>query len=296
MLSHLQLGKKPIFITGHGRSGTSWIGSTLKQASGVLYYDEPCYPTAEKEGDYSAWFRYVRPDGNDPFFARWLDAAFKGLISHGGGSWLRHRAYRRLLPGYRVIIKEVASFMSLEWIYRRYQPSVLIIIRHPCAVALSEKNLNPTIPLERRIEEILNQPALAEDHLLPYIAVLEKARTPFEIYGALWAARNRVIANLIPHYPQWKLLSYEEVSQDPVGSFRGVFGDLNLNWGKKVKNSIIRTTTEERPGNYSINRITIKQVNKWKREMNQSEVEQVRRCVEPFNLPFYNSESDWDLH
>lgn len=289
VLSHLQIGNRSIFITGHGRSGNSWIGSTFAQAQGILYYDEPCNPKAVRGGDYSYWFKYIQPDGKDPYFEGNLDRAFKGLITYGK-RWLK-QPYRRFLPGYRIVITEVASLMLLEWVYKRYQPEILFVLRHPCAIALSEKNKNT--PLERPIKEILKQPELMTDHLNPYLTTMEKAKKPFEIYGALWAARNRVIADLIPKYPEWRVVFYEDLCNDPTGHFRGLFDHFNLKWTDKVQKYINQSTTEEKPGKYSTYRITKNQIDKWKREMTRDNIDQVRRFVEPFNLPFYNKESDW---
>ncbi|MGD8307147.1 MAG: hypothetical protein PVF17_10875, partial [Ignavibacteria bacterium] len=137
LLSPFRVRNKPIFITGHGRSGTTWIGDTFKQAPGALYYVEPCNPKVVKTGNYSHWFRYVPADSNDSYFESCLDPAFKGLIA-AGSTWLK-QPYRRFLTGKRVIIKEVAALLLLEWVYKRYQPDVLFVFRHPCAVALSEK-------------------------------------------------------------------------------------------------------------------------------------------------------------
>ena len=292
ILSHLQMGNRAIFITGHGRSGTTWIGTTFKQAPGILYYGEPCNPKVVKGGDYSHWFRYVRPDGSDPFFESCLDRAFKGLITYGRGWWLT-QPYRRFLPRYRVVIKEVAPLLLLEWVYKRYQPEILFVLRHPCAVALSERNKSTLV--ERPIKEILKQPNLVEDHLKPYLTVMEKAKTPLEIYGALWGARNRVITDLIPKYPEWKILFYEDLCRNPIKCFRELFDHFNLTWTVKVQKYINQTTTEEKPGTFSTYRVTNNQADKWKREMTPSEIEQVRTFVEPFNLPFYNLESDWSL-
>jgi hypothetical protein len=291
ILSHVQMGNKPIFITGHGRSGNSWIGTTFKQATGILYYDEPYNPTAIKGGDYSYWFRYIRPDGSDPYFENCLDRAFKGLITYGR-SWLK-QPHRRFLPGYRVVITEVAPLMLLEWVYKRYQPDILYVLRHPCAIALSARNKNTK--LERPIKEILKQPELVKDHLNPYLTIMEKAKKPFEIYGALWGARNRVIADLIPKYPEWRTVFYEDLCNDPEARFRELFDNFNLKWTAKVQKYISQSTTKEKPGTYDTYRITKKQNDKWKREMTMDEIDQVRSFVEPFNLPFYNSESDWSL-
>jgi len=292
ILSHLQMRNRAIFITGHGRSGTTWIGSTFEQAPGILYYHEPCNPEVVKGGDYSHWFGYVRPDGSDPYFESCLDRAFNGLITYGRGWWIK-QPYRRLLPGSRVVIKEVASLMLLEWVYKRYQPEILFVLRHPCAVALSEKNKRT--PVERPIIEILNQPDLVEDHLKPYLTILEKAKTPFEIYGAIWGARNRVIADLIPKYPEWKILFYEDLTRDPLKCFRELFDHFNLDWTAKIQKHINQTTTKAKPGIYSTYRVTNTQTYKWKGKMTPDEIEQVRTFVEPFNLPYYNSESDWSL-
>jgi hypothetical protein len=284
------MSNKAIFITGHGRSGTTWIGSTFGQAPGALYYNEPCNQPKVRGGDYSAWFRYVPPDGNDLFFEECLNAALKGFISVRA-HWLIQRPYRRLLPSYSIVIKEVASFMSIEWVYKRYKPEVLIVVRHPCAVALSEKVKNT--PVERPITEILKQTRLIEDHLEPYVAIMKKAKTPYEIYGAVWGARNKVVANLMPHYPEWKILFYENLCENPPDCFRKLFDHFKLPWTNKVQRFITQTTTEEESGTYSIRRVTEKQVDQWKSTMSKYEIEQVRRFVEPFNLPFYNQKTDW---
>jgi len=292
ILSHLQIKNSPIYITNHGRSGTSWIGTILGKAPGILYYGEPCNPKVVKGGEFSHWFRYVRPDGSDPYFESCLDHSFKGLIKYKRGWWLTE-PYRRFLPGSRVVVKEVAAVMSLEWVYKRYHPEVLFVLRHPCAIALSE--MNKINREEKPIIEILKQSSLMEDHLNPYLTVLEKAKTPYEIFGALWGARNRVITDLMPKYPEWKIVFYEDFTDDPFKCFRELFDHFNLTWTAKVEKYIHQTTTIDKPGLSTTHRVLKDQRNKWKRKMTSSEIEQVRTFVEPFNLPFYNLESDWSL-
>ena len=292
ILSHLQIKNRPIYITNHGRSGTSWIGTILGKAPGILFYNEPCNPKVVKGGEFSHWFRYVRPDGSDSYFESCLDHSFKGLIKYKRGWWLTE-PYRRFLPGSRVLVKEVAALMSLEWVYKRYQPEVLFVLRHPCAVALSE--MNKINREEKPIIEILKQPSLMDDHLNPYLTVLEKAKTPYEIFGALWGARNRVITNLIPKYPEWKIVFYEDFINDPFTCFRELFDHFKLTWTAKVEKYITQTTTIDKPGIATTHRVLKDQINKWKRKMTPAEVEQVRTFVVPFNLPYYNLESDWSL-
>ena len=290
LLSRIQWGEGPLFITGHGRSGTTWIGNVLRMASGVLYVNEPCNPERAKGGNYSDWFKYLQPGEDDIFFQKCLDSAFKGLVTCRT-NWLIHKPFRRLFRGYRLVIKEVASYMSVEWVYERYKPDVLVLVRHPCAVALSEKKKGTSV--ERPMLEIMRQPALLENHLEPYLGVMKKAKRSYEIYGAIWGARNRVLADLIPNYPQWKILFYEDVCKNPLGSFRHLYDHYNLDWSRRVEKFVKRTTVKEKSGTYSISKVSEKQIDKWKHEMTRDEIEQVRKFVEPFNLSIYNSDSDW---
>lgn len=289
-LNSLQLGKNPIFICGHGRSGTTWIAKTIKEGNEVLYYNEPCNPNSRK-GEYSTWFKYVRKGENFKFFEERLDACFRGLIIGGAKSWITKKAYRRLIPNYRIVIKDIATFMSLEWVYIKYRPLILILMRHPCAVALSERNQNT--PYKNAIKFLINQSNLTEDHLKDYVYVMESAKKPLEIYSAVWGARIKILANLIGRYPEWKIIHYENICDDPLNSFYEIFCQYDLKWSQNIKNFIIKTTTKELPGLYSISKLSNKQIYKWKEDMSTNEIDQVRNIVERFELPFYNKESDW---
>ena len=51
---------------------------------------------------------------------------------------------------------------------------------------------------------------------------------------------------------------------------------LNLTWTDSVQKYITHTTTQEKPGTYSTNRITKLQADKWKKKMTPEEIQQVR--------------------
>lgn len=121
-----QVGRRPILILGHGRSGTTWVGNVFATGRRVLYTFEPASPTADQPFDQ--WFAYARPDQPAPALAQTFDPAFWGLP--GRRKW-RRAFWHRLLPGYRLVIKDVASLMCAEWLVQRYQPALLLVIRHP---------------------------------------------------------------------------------------------------------------------------------------------------------------------
>ena len=130
---------RPIFVTGNGRSGTTWLGETLARAPRILYYREPCHPTRNRVPEAAVdpiWSRYLKPGESDPYFEEKLGASFRGHIWRGSG--LSASTFlRRLTVRPRILIKEVASFASLRWVVERWDPEVLIILRHPAAYAAS---------------------------------------------------------------------------------------------------------------------------------------------------------------
>jgi len=290
-LTRWQVGRRPILILGHGRSGTSWVGDIFAAARRALYYFEPCSPDISGKGDFDMWFRYLRCGARDELFEQALDAAFRGL-PFPGQRWNRAR-WHRLLPGYRIVVKEVAAFMAAEWLHARYKPEMLIIIRHPCAVVLSE--LGQGTPPEDSMREMLGQPELFEDHLNPYRSMMEKASTPFEILGAMWGARHRVLANNLSRHAEWQVVFYKDLCANPVAEFQRLFRHFGLLWTKAMEQYVIERSTGHTSGLYSVRRNSVQQIDKWKQSMTSADVNAVRHYVEPFDLPFYRSDADWAL-
>lgn len=292
-LSKIQIGTAPLLIIGEGRSGTTWIGETFSQAPQVLYYVEPCNPDNNSQGSPTDWTRYVHPSGSDPYYERYLTAAFEGLISPGQ-TWSRQKFWRRLRPSYRIVIKEIATFMSLEWVYQRFNPSVLVVLRHPCGVALSNRDRNAHREEQQRLRLLRKNSELVDTHLAPYLSTIEKAQTPLEVSSAIWAIRNKVFANTYNQYP-WQMLYYEDLCQRPQETFRSLFDKFELPWNQSIEQFIDYKTNRVEPGTFSTGRITHRQIDKWKRRLTPAEIDQVRRIVAPFELPFYQSEVSWCL-
>jgi len=290
--SRLTFGRKPILIVGHGRSGTSWVGSVFAQSPGALYYHEPCQPRGNSVDGFSKWFKYVPPTEGDAELQACLRPVFAGLIPPWGRPLPRDKVLlRRLLPGFQVIVKEVATLMCVGWIYNHFQPRILLVVRHPCGVALSESRKNT--PTTEAMHEILQQPKLIQNHLEPYLAVFEEAKQPFEMLGTIWGARHRVVADQLAGHPEWVIVTYEALCEQPYQTFARLFHELDLRWTSTVEDFITATTTQHKPGTYSVYRVAREQAYKWRSALSKFEIEQVRRFVEPFQLPFYNQPSDW---
>ena len=178
--------------------------------------------------------------------------------------------------------------MAAEWLYHRYQPTVLLVVRHPCPTILSEL-AQGTDPMRSKAT-LLAQKELFEDHLQPYRPVIEAATTPHQILAAIWAARYRVIANALPRHPDWKLIQYEGLCEEPVATFQQLFNHVGLPWGEGNANFIWQSATTASPGLYSGKRISRHQLEKWRGQLTPAEMAAIYQVIEPFGLPFYGQD------
>ena len=105
--------------------------------------------------------------------------------------WFRdkNKLFTRLNPEHRIIIKDVASVMNIEWLSLNYPSDILFVLRHPCSVALSEYERN--IDGKRSLEYLLENRNLYTLFNEEEKKLLEKAKEPFEYYGLIWSIRNK---------------------------------------------------------------------------------------------------------
>jgi hypothetical protein len=289
---------QPVFVTGNGRSGTSWIGETLGRANEVLYYREPCHPRANGLAGAEAervWCRHLRPGDRDGYFEATLGAAFRGRFWPGSG--YRLADYRaRLGRRPRVIVKEVASFLSLEWVAARWQPAVVVILRHPGAYAASVRNLAQEALELERFALLKAEPAL-RPRLAAWgpevAAALAAARDPLEVSVASWAIRTRVALEARARHPDWQMVRYEAVAGDPVAEFRTLYARLGLAWAPAIEAWLRNRTSADAAGNYTTARVSAARIDAWRGQFSAAEIVRIRRMLEPFALPVYAEPADW---
>jgi hypothetical protein len=287
-LNKWQVGRRPLLITGHGRSGTTWVGNVFATAHRVLYCFEPGNPAVAEHDQSEVWFRYLEPGRRDPLFEQLFDTAFRGLPYNR--RW-RRAAWHRLVPGYRMVIKEVAAFMCLEWLAARYDPAVLVVIRHPCPTILSE--LKQGTDPQRSRQAMLRQPGLWHGSRLPFRKILENAESAEAILASIWAIRLHILAEALARHPEWQIVHYEALCAEPAAQFRRLFENFDLPWTKRVEQFVIQSSTSHKPGQYSGVRLSAEQADRWIHEIDPQTSNAVHRQIELFDLPFYRAAADW---
>jgi len=220
-----------------------------------------------------------------------FDPVFAGLSSPAK-AWNRSGWHRRV-PGYRVVVKDVAALMAAEWLAERFDPQILFIVRHPCAVILSE--LWQGTPAERSLTTILTNELLVEDHLRPYISGLREAEGEIAQLAAVWAVRHRVIADGLQTHPEWQVVYYEALCADPVRRFKQLFESLDLRWSEAMERYVEQHSMVDGEGMYSTKRVSYRQIDQWKGEIGEGDIARVREITRSLGLPFYEGHDEWTL-
>ncbi|MGL5084039.1 MAG: sulfotransferase [Microcoleaceae cyanobacterium] len=277
--------KSPIYLAGLPRSGTTWIASILSEVPGIKHLHEPfnadIYPELEP---YRNQFLQANDAASE--FLTECQAAFSGLPRTALVLNKMNGTYRKFpwLPG-RVLIKDVHTFLALDWISQHFFPMTVIIIRHPCAIAESWDRLG--WKTEKSFSRLLNQPTLMNAYLQPFQKMLNTAETFWQRMGAFWGASYFVILQQLQHHPDWILVSYETLCQDPIRCYQQLFQQLNLNWSPLIEKLLIASTQGHSQNPYSTQRIATQAAEKWRQILSLEQIQQVQEFAEPFGLKRY---------
>jgi hypothetical protein len=163
-------------------------------------------------------FRYQRPGTPGP---QWLqDAADRAFSGHQ--SWKQR--LRAVVRGYgasllrsrgTLVLKDPTACLLAGWLAERTPCRVVVLTRHPCGFAASVTALGWPLRLER----LLSQESLLQDHLLPVRDVLaDSANDPLTALGAFWAAVHLVLRN--QGRGRWHFQSFERLCLSPEEGFQ----------------------------------------------------------------------------
>lgn len=283
LLERVPPKRPPIVLIGHGRSGTSWIANTLARSPEVIYYNEPCNPDRWPDVGFAAWFVHAEPGTECPYLERAFTGAVRGLLVPGR-VWRRSDLPRRFFQSPRVLVKGVASVMAAGWVHQRYDAKMVSVYRHPCAVALSEYERGVDASGSRAA--LLESPTMWAGTYAPFRRRLEEATEPFEIYGAIWGLRNRVLLDAQVNSADWVTLHYEDLAREPIVGFETLFAQLGLGWTDEIRRFVSDTTSTHEEGYYATSRVSSKQIGRWKSALTPQQIEQTLAAAGPFDVPF----------
>ncbi len=214
-----------VFLAGTGRSGTTWVSEIINYRNEYRYMFEPFH---SKRVDIIKNFRYrqyIRPDNRDKKFIEPAKLILSGKLRN------RFTDYRnKKFISKKRLIKDIRANHFLKWIYENFPGvPIILLLRHPCAVASSKLKLN----WGTHIEEFFSQDELLEDFLNPFKKEIEKAKSVFEKHIFLWAVENYVPLKQF-NKGEIHLAFYENFCKDPGYEIERLFSFLNKRFDEKA--------------------------------------------------------------
>ena len=228
-----------VFLAGSGRSGTTWASEIVNHRREYRFVFEPFYP--ERVPLCRGFLRkqYLRPDDRR---GEYLGPARKILSGGLRNAWT-DRFHRRFVARRR-LIKDIRANLLLGWMRANFPGMpMILLLRHPCAVAASKLALG----WKDNLAGVMAQEELVEDHLRPFESEILKANTDFERHVFLWCIENYVpLRQLSPD--DVHLVFYENLLAGPEKEIPRLFAFLGRDFDDRVYGTLDRPSPLSRDG------------------------------------------------
>ncbi len=272
-----------VLLVGHDRSGTTWIAEALNYRRDFRYIYEPFHPGRVDAAKVFTPRLYLRPGEDDP---KYIGAA--GAVLSGDIRSLWADKYNRSVLPRRRLVKEVRANLLLPWIAAHFPAtSIVFMLRHPCAVANSERRLSGRWHID--LGRFLSQPELMQDHLAPFRDAMQAASTDWEKRVVVWCIENYVpIATLDPRRVLFAF--YEDFCVEPERELRRLFEFANMPYDPRALQTLTKPSATSRKDSAVLSGEDL--VEAWRRDVTDDEVVATMGVVEAFGLDrIYTSDS-----
>ncbi len=223
--------RSSVFLAGSGRSGTTWVSGIINHRNGFRLVFEPFHP--DRVGVCKNFRRkqYLRPDDRRE---EYLEAARRVLTGRIRSPWT-DRLNRKFVVRRR-LIKDIRANLLLGWMRENFPGMpIIVLLRHPCAVAASRLALG----WRANLSEMMEQDELVEDFLGPVEADIRAARDDFERHVFSWCIENYVpLRQFGPE--EIYLAFYENLVARPEDEIPRLFAFLGEDYDGRVYGSLKR--------------------------------------------------------
>ncbi len=285
-IARLRKTRKPsLLVISLPRSGSSWVGEVLGNASNSLYLREPLTQSHIASGGQLSFFEVLT--NVPPYqYRRFADDAFmafpafrRHIVKYSHQWFLNDRCNRHL------VVKEVNP-LALDWLLNTYKPRVIFLLRHPAAVALSFFNLGWT---DVQFHERFAKNRFSE-------MTFSESKTDANFWkqiGALQGATIQLALSALENYSDKKIVKYEALCANPLKVFRELFEFSDLCWDERIEKYIIEKSSEKHQNSnqakavYTTSRSSKQMINVWKDQITEPDMLLMRSAYLSFDVPFY---------
>lgn len=303
--------RKPILITGSHLSGSTWVGKMICLSPEVAYIHEP-FNLRSRKGrcniKIDKWFTYIDEFNEDLYEKCFIDtlnfrynlpAEIKSIRSVKDIARMFRDfskfTYYRFVSHPRPLLKDPIAVMSAEWLARRFEMNIVILIRHPAGFINSLKSRG----WRHQFIHFLSQDEMMKKKLSKYkIEINYFLKNEHDIIDEgilLWKIIYSEVIKYQKKHPDWSFVRYEDIAINPLKEFKKLYMKLNVNYTPEIRNKINeytnpQNTKEIKFGN--IKRDSKSMAYKWKEKLTTSEIKYIKKNVTEVSRHFYNN-NEW---
>jgi len=270
-----------IFLAGTGRSGTTWISNIINYKNEYRFIFEPFHPYKVYSFRKFRYRQYFRPENNDSEFIEPVESMLSGRLRNVWSDSLN----KRFISNKR-LIKDIRANLILKWIYVNFPGiPIILLLRHPCAVAYSKCKLN----WDTHLEEFLAQDDLITDFLSPFKDEIKKTESTFEKHLFLWCIENYVPLKQF-NEGEIHLAFYENFCANPEYEIDRLFQFLGKTYDDAVFKNLKIPSVETRHESSIITGENM--VDSWRKHIPNEQVQRAAHILGLFGLDkVYSQES-----
>ena len=255
-----------VFLAGTGRSGTTWIQDVINGRNDFRILFEPFHSKKVqllKEWNYR---QYLPPEEEAEKFVRPATAILNGNVNE---AWIDQ--FNKKYFSKKRIVKDIRTHFLLKWIDVHFpEIPIILLLRHPCAVANSKLKLE----WGTHLDDILRQDRLLADFLEPFEDEIRGAESSFEKHVFMWCIENYVPLKQFSS-KEIKIVFYEKMCCNYEKEVRSLYQFI----GKRFSDQVLAKQSE--PSVMSREKSAIRTgrdpVNAWRQNIGE---DQIRRAVE----------------
>jgi hypothetical protein len=277
-----------IFISGSGRSGTTWLQEIINYDNQYRVLFEPFHK--QKVPILQDWYyrQYIRSESREKKF---INPARKILSGKIRNAWI-DKDNTKIIANKR-IIKDIRTQFLLKWVKSMFPKiPIIMIMRHPCAVAQSKLALGWNSELDQHVQELFLQKDLVQDYLSPYFGLINTIKDDFEKHILLWCLEYYVP---LMQFQEGEILVlfYENLCVNYNHEIERLFSFLGFRFSEKIY-SKHKTPSSQAMANSAI--VQGKNpINAWRKNVSKQQIHAAISILNYFNLDAVYNENDMPI-
>ena len=284
---------KTVILAGSGRSGTTWVQEIINYNNLFRTLFEPFH--SKKVDSLSHWHyrQYLRSSNNLPEFATPARNIIEGNTTN---TWINK--FNKNSTSSKQLIKDIRINLCLNWMYHNFKDlPVILLLRHPCAVAYSRLRLG----WKTHLQDFLVQDDLVNDFLLPHKKEIEECDDIFNMHIFMWC-----IENIVPltqfNRGEIHIVFYENICLETESEIMKIFNYIDEPYSQLALNSSFKPSATSHSRDTSASEGN--HVHLWKKHLTGTQINSAKSICDSFglgklyghdDLPIYNNEEIFTL-